>query len=84
MGTHHAARHCPSCDAHVMGIRNTPNHILHLLLSLVTMGLWLPVWLIVGATSDPRYYCTQCGTSTEWIPTKPIPRNARRAAPTAR
>ena len=25
-----------------------PNHILHLLLSVVTVGLWLPVWLLVG------------------------------------
>lgn len=28
-----------------------PNHILHLLLSVVTFGLWLPVWLIVAATT---------------------------------
>lgn len=24
------------------------NHILHLLLSLVTFGLWLPVWIIIA------------------------------------
>jgi hypothetical protein len=24
-----------------------PNHILHLLLSLITLGLWLPVWLLL-------------------------------------
>jgi hypothetical protein len=24
------------------------NHVLHLLLSVVTVGLWLPVWLLVG------------------------------------
>jgi hypothetical protein len=28
-----------------------PNHILHLLLSVVTLGLWLPVWLLLAATS---------------------------------
>lgn len=28
-----------------------PNHILHLLLSVVTFGLWLPIWGIVALTS---------------------------------
>lgn len=25
-----------------------PNHILHLLLSVVTLGLWIPVWIIIA------------------------------------
>lgn len=80
MGTHQAPRFCPACNTRVIGMRNTPNHILHLLLSLVTMGLWLPVWLIIGATSDSRYYCLNCGESTDWIHTGRIPRNARRVS----
>jgi hypothetical protein len=28
--------------------RRRPNHILHLLLSLVTLGFWLPVWLLLS------------------------------------
>ncbi len=28
------------------------NHILHLLLSLVTMGLWLPVWFLVSMKTN--------------------------------
>lgn len=24
------------------------NHILHLLLSVVTAGIWLPLWLLIG------------------------------------
>jgi hypothetical protein len=36
-----------------------PNHILHLLLSIVTMGLWLPVWLIVAlSTKETRAVLT--------------------------
>ena len=31
-----------------MVARKPVNHILHLLLSVVTLGLWLPVWLLVG------------------------------------
>ena len=25
-----------------------PNHVLHLLLTIITFGLWLPVWLIIA------------------------------------
>lgn len=24
------------------------NHILHLLLSVITMGLWIPVWILIA------------------------------------
>jgi hypothetical protein len=37
------------------------NHILHLLLSILTCGLWLVVWLYKG-TRAKGYYCTACGT----------------------
>ena len=28
-----------------------PNHILHLLISVFTLGIWLPVWAIISLTS---------------------------------
>ena len=28
--------------------KRRPNHILHLLLSLITLGAWLPVWLLLS------------------------------------
>lgn len=28
-----------------------PNHILHLILSIVTVGLWLPVWFFITVTT---------------------------------
>lgn len=31
-----------------------PNHILHLLLTVFTLGLWLPVWLIVAMVSGEK------------------------------
>jgi len=31
-----------------------PNHVLHLILSIVTLGLWLIVWLIVALVSKER------------------------------
>lgn len=29
-----------------------PNHVLHLILTLLTFGLWLPVWLLVTLASS--------------------------------
>lgn len=31
-----------------------PNHILHLLLSLVSFGFWLPVWLLLSISMGKR------------------------------
>ena len=31
-----------------------PNHILHLILSIVTAGLWIPVWIIVSLASGQK------------------------------
>ena len=36
-----------------------PNHILHLILSIVTFGIWLIVWLIVALVlKEKRYLLT--------------------------
>jgi hypothetical protein len=44
-----------------MAQKNTPNHVLHLILSLVTFGLWLPIWLLISAGGLGGWRCTQCG-----------------------
>lgn len=30
------------------------NHILHLLLSLITAGIWLPIWLLVAFNTQSK------------------------------
>ncbi|MCH9730148.1 MAG: DUF2510 domain-containing protein [Actinomycetia bacterium] len=32
------------------------NHILHLLLSVFTLGLWIPFWIITASTSGQKQY----------------------------
>jgi len=40
--------------------QTTPNHLLHLILSLFTVGLWAIIWLL--AILRPRSWrCSQCG-----------------------
>lgn len=31
-----------------------PNHLLHLILTIFTLGLWLPVWIIVALASGEK------------------------------
>ncbi len=40
----------------VFEIGKRPNHILHLLLSIVTVGIWLLVWLIISMGSGVQSY----------------------------
>jgi hypothetical protein len=56
---------CTECDkttTHI-GCETHTNHILHLLLSVFTGGLWLPVWLIIACTThNPSLACVICGS----------------------
>jgi formyltetrahydrofolate hydrolase len=38
----------------VLLIGTRPNHILHLLLSVVTFGLWLIVWALISMNGGPK------------------------------
>jgi hypothetical protein len=50
---------CPKCKRKTLHIQQAPNHILHLLLTVVTAGLWLIAWVLFVGKSDPQY--TECG-----------------------
>lgn len=51
--------YCPNCDKDVVTETQSPNHLIHLVLSLFTAGLWLPVWIIIAL--DPKKNCRDCG-----------------------
>jgi len=51
---------CKHCEGKKVTIRNSINHLLHLLLSVFSAGLWLPVWLFISVIR-PHFKCTTCG-----------------------
>ena len=53
-------RKCKACAKPTMHIQQKPNHILHLLLTVCTAGVWLLVWIFVSLV-QPAPQCTQCG-----------------------
>ena len=62
MGQKQTGRFCAHCQKNVMATGTTPNHVLHLFLSLITAGLWILVWILVGLASIGGWRCTQCGS----------------------
>tara|TARA_R110002020_G_scaffold53905_8_gene150490 strand:- start:20011 stop:20232 length:222 start_codon:yes stop_codon:yes gene_type:complete len=55
----------------VLAERQTPNHILHLLLTVVSAGIWLPVWLLLAIFGGGAYKCPSCGARTlGYVPKK--------------
>ena len=55
--------YCDDCDRYVRASKEkTVNHVLHLLLTVLTCGLWAVIWLLAGAASlSERYRCPRCG-----------------------
>jgi hypothetical protein len=57
------SHYCEVCDKQTLHTKDRVNHVLHLILSICTLGLWLIVWLVLGisnSTAKPR--CAVCGT----------------------
>jgi len=61
MGLKTTGGYCNFCKKSVMAQGTKPNHILHLVLSILTVGFWLPVWLVVSVAKAGGYRCTTCG-----------------------
>jgi len=70
MGTKQGSDFCYHCNEQVLTQQETPNHILHLLLTILVCGLWLPVWVVICACVKPAR-CSTCGlalaTPTNWV-----------------
>lgn len=50
--------YCKYCQQQVRITRTTPNHLLHLALTLLTGGLWFIVWLF---DTNGAWRCIYCG-----------------------
>jgi len=64
MGAVQLQLHCANCNALMPHTKKTPNHVLHLLLTLFTAGLWLVVWILIAlsASGAGEARCGKCGT----------------------
>lgn len=51
---------CEQCDQQRPVFRDKANHILHLLLSIVTFGFWIIIWFLC-AIKIGGWRCKECG-----------------------
>lgn len=55
-------KNCKTCGQPRLFEKDGTNHILHLLLTVFTAGIWLPIWLLVGLNNMMKpYHCPICG-----------------------
>lgn len=63
MAIEHTQGFCKSCNAPRKLERKGTNHILHLLLTLLTLGFWVIVW--IGSTIKfGGWLCSVCGSTS--------------------
>jgi hypothetical protein len=65
MPTSQLMKNCVECKKKTLHIQEVPNNVLHLILSIITVGLWLIVWLLFIDKKDPQ--CTVCGRSNDFL-----------------
>lgn len=53
-------RYCRRCQRHVLARRQGTNHILHLLITCLLCGLWLPIWILASIRIG-GWRCPRCG-----------------------
>ena len=63
MGYAESTGFCKHCDRKTLLRRKRPNHVLHLLLTIITAGIWLIVWILVSIQIG-GWRCSQCGSKT--------------------
>lgn len=55
-----ASGFCKGCNRQVVVRRKGTNHVLHLMLTVLTVGFWSWVWLL-SAIKIGGWRCSQCG-----------------------
>lgn len=55
-------RFCRECNLYRPFEKERINHILHLILTILTIGFWFPVWCLCGLSRalEP-WRCRECG-----------------------
>lgn len=75
MGFTESSGYCAYCQRQVLARQQTPNHILHCLITLFSCGAWAIVWLLITLFSSNPVLCTVCGrpTTTHQKSTSAVP-----------
>jgi hypothetical protein len=65
MPTSQLMKKCVRCKKKTLHIQEVPSYLLHIVLSIITVGVWLIVWVLFIHKSDPQ--CTVCGETSDFL-----------------
>ena len=57
-------RFCKNCEMKTAHTVESVNHLLHFILTVITAGCWLPIWVVAGLKKKAKQ-CQECRTSSE-------------------
>ena len=69
--TNQVSLYCKNCGKNTLHIQPSTSHVLHLLLSVFTFGIWLIVWFFVAQNNNNQGVCTICQTERGLFGTGP-------------
>jgi len=87
MATKQTNGHCAQCQQPRLFQKQKMNHVLHLVLTIITLGLWSIVWIILGISSSSKpMLCTVCGgpPGLTWVEAAPERNAPQTTGPPAR
>jgi len=61
MGTQQSMHKCKTCGKPTMFLGKSTSHLLHLILAIISVGFWIPVWIIISISNSFDGRCTICG-----------------------
>lgn len=60
MSVEYSTGFCKNCGKKKKLVRKGTNHILHLILSIITCGFWIIIWILASIFKD-HWRCDTCG-----------------------
>ena len=67
MTTTNLMTNCSKCQKKTLHIEQKINHILHVLLTVVTAGFWIVAWIYIALSHNKKTQCTICGHDKKFI-----------------
>lgn len=71
--------YCDLCEKQTIHLQPATSHVLHLLLSIVTVGFWVIAWVFIAKNNASQSKCSICGRESGVIGSK---RGGARIGPT--
>ncbi|MET3899669.1 hypothetical protein ABIB57_003631 [Devosia sp. UYZn731] len=79
MALEQSRRYCPEDDRMVLAEKPATNHLIHLVLTIFTGGLWGIIWILIAMNNAAnKYRCPSCGSVTKRNPPRGWKPRARR------